>query len=165
MRESPQGSNRLKPVEMAPPWCESGTNMFRIIYISGETTRFTLDRLEELLAQAREKNARLGITGLLLYKHGNFLQVIEGREETVNGLFDTIRKDPRHRRVIPVVREEIKERDFPDWSMAFREIDPVNGPIPPGFSDLLHIPWDNLDLAKYSDSIKSLVKVFMVATN
>jgi len=139
--------------------------MFRIIYISGETLRFTSDQLRSLLEESRIKNARLGITGLLLYKHGNFMQVIEGGEKEVKELFESICNDSRHRRVIPVVQESIQERDFPRWSMAFREMDPDRDEVPPAFSGLLHRSWSDLDLEIPSDTIRSFVRVFIAATS
>lgn len=138
--------------------------MFRLIYISGETSPFSKNQLENLLELARDKNTHLGITGLLLYKHGNFLQVLEGEKATVLSIFETIRQDPRHRRVIPILQEPIEKRDFGEWSMAYREIDMITGPVPPGFSDLLMIPWDKLDVAFYSETVRKYLSVFMAAT-
>ncbi len=138
--------------------------MFRIIYVSVETSRFTRQGLEELLEQSREKNTRVGITGLLIYKGGSFMQVLEGEEDKVKAVFESIRNDPRHQRVVAVVQEPIEARDFPEWSMAFREIDPTRDEIPPAFSDLLHRPWSELDLEIHPDMIRSFIRVFMAAT-
>lgn len=137
--------------------------MFRLIYISGETMMLTQAVLEDILTKAREKNSGLGVTGLLLHKDGNFLQVLEGEEQTVRTLFEEIRRDPRHRRVACVLEETVEERDFKDWSMAFRRLD-ADTEVPSGFSNLLVIPWDQLDLAKYSATIGNFIKLFKQAT-
>ena len=48
-----------------------------------------------MLTEARERNQQLGVTGLLLYKDGDFIQLLEGDKATVKALFqDSIRKDP-----------------------------------------------------------------------
>lgn len=138
--------------------------VFRIVYISGESSPFSSGDLQELLVQSREKNARLGITGLLLYRQGNFMQVLEGEEVAVRAVFHSITLDPRHHRVIAVVQEPIQSRDFAAWSMAFQDLELLKQPIPPGFSDLLHASWENLDLRVFSDTIRNFIRVFVVAT-
>lgn len=55
-----------------------------LIYGSSSTDRFSEADLVPLLQQAREKNQRLNVTGMLLYRDGNFLQVLEGERETVD---------------------------------------------------------------------------------
>jgi hypothetical protein len=52
--------------------------VFALVYVSSATKPFSPDELSELLAQARVDNAALGITGMLLYSNGNFMQVLEG---------------------------------------------------------------------------------------
>ena len=61
--------------------------MFRLIYVSTARELMDKDALLGILAKAREKNARLGITGMLLYKDGNFLQLLEGEETIVRGIY------------------------------------------------------------------------------
>ena len=64
--------------------------MFRLIYVSTAVRLLNKDELVEILNVSREKNARLNITGLLLYKDGNFMQLLEGRKEDVLALYDVI---------------------------------------------------------------------------
>lgn len=64
--------------------------MFSIVYASSATTHFSPAQLAGLLAQCREHNSAADVTGMLLYKHGNFMQVLEGEEETVRALFTKI---------------------------------------------------------------------------
>ena len=67
-------------------------------------------------------NEGQGLTGVLLHKDGNFLQVIEGDETAVAALFEKIRVDPRHAGIQPLLKGAIEKREFPDWSMAFRDL-------------------------------------------
>jgi hypothetical protein len=39
------------------------------------------------MALSRENNAKRGVTGMLLYKEGNFIQVLEGDEREVRIVF------------------------------------------------------------------------------
>ena len=66
------------------------------MYESTATQAMTDAKLWTLLQQARSNNEARGITGLLLYASGHFLQVLEGPEQVVRRLFDTIQDDPQH---------------------------------------------------------------------
>ena len=57
------------------------------------------DALKELLHVSRANNERNRITGMLLYKNGHFMQVIEGEEARVTELMNIIKKDIRHKNV------------------------------------------------------------------
>ncbi len=59
---------------------------------------------------------------MLLYRDGNFLQVLEGPAGVVDSLIQKIKRDPRHNGVILMSRKAIEERQFGDWSMAFRNM-------------------------------------------
>ena len=47
-----------------------------IVYVSSATRPFQEAELQDLLLKARENNARLGVTGMLLYIGGNFMQLL-----------------------------------------------------------------------------------------
>ena len=102
------------------------TSLSRCIYSSVASSIFREEDLPELLKKARVANAALGITGMLVYVNGNFLQVIEGTEASIDALFAKISKDPRHKRMLVIVREPIMTRSFPDWSMGFEALLPAD---------------------------------------
>ena len=95
--------------------------MFQLVYLSRETEPFTPEALRSLLAHARRNNAALGITGMLLYRDGHFLQALEGDETTVRSLCAKISRDSRHSQVTYLFEENIEEREFADWSMGFHD--------------------------------------------
>ena len=64
--------------------------MFHLVYFSSATKEFTKPELQKLLDEGRKKNSKLGVTGMLLYKDGNFMQVLEGEEKVVTKLISTI---------------------------------------------------------------------------
>lgn len=63
------------------------------------------------------------MTGLLLYQHGHFVQVLEGTKALVFGLLEVIKEDARHTNVQVVIEQEITTREFGDWRMGFAEVD------------------------------------------
>ncbi len=96
--------------------------MFHIIYASEASRSLTRQELLALHARAREKNSRVGITGMLIHKDGRFAQVLEGEEGAVRQLFDIIRQDGRHRDVKILMEGPIAQREFADWSMGFQDL-------------------------------------------
>ena len=96
--------------------------MFYLIYVSHAANGLKSSDLHDILKKAHEVNANLGITGLLLYKNKRFMQLIEGQEDTVRGLYQKILQDPRHRDLIVLQEDTEPERQFPGWSMAFRNL-------------------------------------------
>lgn len=96
--------------------------MNRLVYVSVATKPFSVDDLAHLLVQSRAANAQADITGILLYKDGAFLQVLEGDADRLRQMFDRILADDRHTDVKKIVEEPIVQRDFPDWSMGFENL-------------------------------------------
>jgi hypothetical protein len=110
--------------------------IFQIVYVSSAVREFSDAELSGLLAKSRTNNAACGITGMLVYADGNFLQVLEGPKEDVLAAYLRIHDDPRHRGVIKLLEKAVPCRYFPQWSMGFDCIDKsVVGEIP-GYQQL-----------------------------
>ncbi len=97
--------------------------MIRLVYISNAVKPMSKNELLAILTQSRSNNAKRNITGVLLYSNQTFVQVLEGDEQIVDRVFDTIKKDRRHNNVKVIERMPITTREFPDWSMGFEELD------------------------------------------
>jgi hypothetical protein len=100
-------------------------NLVRIIYISSATAPMSDAALAALVAQARSFNADHGLTGMLIYAEGNFLQLLEGDEREVDELYERISRDPRHAHLIRLERTPIARRVFAGWNMGFRNLSGV----------------------------------------
>ncbi|MDD1783726.1 BLUF domain-containing protein [Enterovibrio sp. ZSDZ35] len=94
----------------------------QIVYISSAEHPFTDDELEKMLAAIRMKNEKANVTGMLLYKDGDFIQVIEGEKDVLEPLFKTICEDHRHYGIVELMRKSIVDRQFKDWSMGFHHL-------------------------------------------
>ncbi|WP_299286045.1 BLUF domain-containing protein [uncultured Mucilaginibacter sp.] len=106
--------------------------------------------LKALLQQAREKNKRQAVTGMLLYLNGIFIQLIEGGQKEVQQLYQTIRKDNRHKEAVVLKEGAIEKRYFTDWSMGFKAVSAeelaheegykcLNGPGQPDIQSVLKV--------------------------
>jgi hypothetical protein len=91
----------------------------------------------ELLQAARENNARLGLTGMLLYAEGSFFQVLEGPADDVDALYTRIERDRRHCQVTQIIREPIPRRYFEAWTMGFCKVTREELAGLPGDNDFL----------------------------
>jgi hypothetical protein len=78
--------------------------------------------LPDILRASQKNNERNGVTGMLLYADGNFLQVLEGPPQTVEETFARIEQDPRHHHIIVMSDEPTTQRDFADWSMGLQRL-------------------------------------------
>ena len=114
--------------------------MFSLVYVSTATTPFSLPELHDFLAKSRANNEMLDVTGMLLYKDGSFMQVLEGEESVVRKLYAKIASDPRHRGSFILLQGPIEQREFPDWSMGFRDLKTVDVQKVPGYTHFLHTP-------------------------
>jgi hypothetical protein len=97
-------------------------SLWHLAYASAASEGFTLTDLEDILKIARERNTREEISGILLFEGKSFLQVLEGESERIDALLHIIRRDPRHRRAVLLMREQIEQRSFADWSMGYTAV-------------------------------------------
>jgi hypothetical protein len=134
--------------------------MFSLVYVSSAVKPFSKAELLTLLEKSRENNTSLGISGMLLYKDGNFLQVLEGEEQKVRTLFAKIADDPRHKGSAILLQGVEKERTFPDWSMGFRDLRSPEAAATAGFSDFLNIPLTDAEFSLQPGRAKKLLLLF-----
>lgn len=92
---------------------------YQLIYSSESTTPMQVDDLEEILQQARARNAESGITGALVYLDGVFLQILEGDVKKVKDLMERISRDLRHQEVTVILESDVANAAFQDWKMAY----------------------------------------------
>ena len=85
--------------------------------------------IDGILAQSRQYNPTCGITGILCYGGGIFLQAIEGGRMPVSELYGHIQKDARHKDVVLLHYEEIAERRFGGWTMGQVNMSKINTSI------------------------------------
>src|SRR4051812_16028180 len=96
--------------------------MIQLVYLSSTRRLLSTADLLSILTSSRRNNTRDGITGVLLYKSGSVIQVLEGDAGRVHALFEVIKKDRRHHQVTLIYDKPIAHRNFADWAMGFQEI-------------------------------------------
>ncbi|MGZ8225994.1 MAG: phosphate-starvation-inducible PsiE family protein [Methylococcaceae bacterium] len=97
--------------------------MIQTTYISTPTRPISADDLIDILNNSRANNARLGVSGMLLFTGSIFIQLLEGDEKIIEELIETIKKDPRHKDFRVIEKKKISAREYADWTMGFKRVD------------------------------------------
>jgi Sensors of blue-light using FAD len=92
--------------------------LVRLMYASRAVPAVDHEELMAILKKSKLNNAKDGVTGVLCFSEGIFLQVLEGGRNAVNRLYNRITHDPRHTEVVLLNYDEIEERRFAGWSMG-----------------------------------------------
>lgn len=103
--------------------------LVRLLYASRLADTESATATESILAQSRSHNPASGITGILCYGGGIFLQALEGGRQQVSALYGHIQKDVRHTDVVLLHYEEIMERRFGGWTMGQVNVAKLNTSI------------------------------------
>ena len=93
--------------------------LHRLIYMSSAVGVLRAEELDRIFLRAKASNTAAGITGLLLFHEGSFLQVIEGSPAGVLSLMERIKRDRRHGGLILLESHACMVRAFPDAPMAY----------------------------------------------
>lgn len=96
-------------------------DLIQLVYVSslqGEDE----SHIGAILQSCVARNAKNGITGMLLYSQGSFMQVLEGDATAVRETYDRICADPRHHLITLLVEEPVDERHFAAWSMGYKHL-------------------------------------------
>jgi len=94
----------------------------QLIYISAATHLMSNQDLTALLIQSRRSNSQMGVSGMLVYSEGSFIQVLEGTKEAIESTFARIQRDSRHHHCQVLLHQPITERLFDGWYMGFESI-------------------------------------------
>lgn len=91
--------------------------LVRLLYAS-RAVDTSPQAIGDILSRSRQYNPTCGITGILCFGGGIFLQAIEGGRMAISDLYGHIQRDPRHKDVVLLQYEEITERRFGGWTMG-----------------------------------------------
>lgn len=113
-----------------------------IVYISSASHLMSSEELLAILETSRKNNVERGLTGMLLYSEGTFIQLLEGEEASLQETYKAIVSDTRHKNIIKMVESTGENRIFPEWSMGFKsasaaELQEFRGYIDPKGDDFL----------------------------
>jgi len=73
--------------------------------------------LEDITQAAKKRNPSLGITGVLFYHQGKFLQLLEGEPDNIDQIMQHINTDKRHNNIQLYIDQNVESRCLADWNM------------------------------------------------
>jgi hypothetical protein len=103
--------------------------LVRLLYVSRALDPKADEETDSILDSSRQHNIANGITGILCYGGGIYLQAIEGGRKQVNELYGYILRDARHKDVVLLHYQEITERRFGGWTMGKVNLSKLNTSI------------------------------------
>jgi len=113
--------------------------MFRLAYLSHAVAPFAHTDLADVLSVSRQKNPVQGITGMLIFHSGVFLQFLEGSESAVRETYARIERDPRHHSARILSEGPAQSPAFSNWSMGFIAPDALPAHLQASVRDLRNV--------------------------
>lgn len=128
--------------------------MIQVLYSSKTKSDFTMNEINQILEISRKNNFKNNVTGILLYRNGEFLQLLEGDAINVHYTLKKIMDDQRHRDINIFYENEIQRKLFSNWSMAFKTEFDFNPEIDNRLNELKSAPniSGNLSLVAFLNS-------------
>ena len=111
--------------------------MICMVYISSATLGLNERIITSIVKASQLNNQQLGVTGILLYNSGNFMQLLEGEAEKVESLYEKIKLDKRHTGVSLLMKETITGKNFHNWQMGYRNFNKLKALDPEILSPFL----------------------------
>jgi hypothetical protein len=97
--------------------------MYELIYCSIANQNLKEEDILGILEKARDFNTKNDITGCLLLNNNEYIQILEGDNKIIEEVINKIKMDDRHSNVMVLAENEIKDRVFDKWSMAYHKIE------------------------------------------
>ena len=133
--------------------------LVRLLYASRAAKNLDAAGLASIVKQSKANNPKIGVTGVLCFSDGIFLQVLEGGRNAVSGIYNCIASDPRHTDVVILHYEEIMERHFAGWAMGEVNLSRLNPALLLKYSETA-----TLDPYKVSGTVSMALFHELVAT-
>ena len=86
--------------------------IFQLTYRSEAIADISMDHINAILKTARNFNSEQNITGCLVFSSGFFVQLLEGKKDTIKALYKSIERDNRHTFVRVLSEERAEKRIF-----------------------------------------------------
>jgi hypothetical protein len=133
------------------------------LFYSSVASRKMLDSdILDILEVSRDKNSHHLVTGILVYQKRSreFFQILEGEKEVIFRLLENIENDERNSSLDLIYDEEIPERNFKNWGMAFADLDSVENHKLDSFSEYLRKGFTSEVSQENIDNYNRTIKMF-----
>ena len=132
----------------------------QLIYTSDAAPGLGDAELAAILAAAHRNNPALGLTGMLLYGRGLFIQVLEGADDAIEAMMDRIESDPRTGNIRRLMLRSVDAPEFADWSMGFRQLSEADWARHPSVNGFFDDPPDMSHFKAFGSPARFLLQAF-----
>lgn len=94
----------------------------QLVYVSTRNANCTDQEIDKILENCKKNNPKIDITGVLLFSSTRFIQYVEGESKQILALYDKIKLDKRHEKVMMISYGPISKKLFPSWHMGSKSI-------------------------------------------
>lgn len=101
-------------------------SLYQLFYVSTARPNIQQTDINSILRSAHSFNPLHDLTGLLLFRGGYFVQVLEGEKKEVQNIYNKITTDPRHHNHLVIFERYEEQRMFGQWSMGFCKIEDID---------------------------------------
>jgi len=88
-----------------------------LLYSSSAAANVDSGDVFAIIEVSARNNPQREVTGFLIYNGRDFLQYVEGPQDSLESLLETLGQDTRHHSVRVLHRASREERLFPNWTM------------------------------------------------
>lgn len=96
------------------------------VYLSKASEGTDTAAIKSIVEKSKENNLNSGISGILFYKDGYYMQYLEGSREAVDSLMTAIKSDTRNTEVKEVLSGVSRNKLF-SGSMEFIDLENISG--------------------------------------
>lgn len=96
------------------------------VYLSKASEGTDTAAIKSIVEKSKENNLNSGISGILFYKDGYYMQYLEGSREAVDSLMTAIKSDTRNTEVKEVLSGVSRDKLF-SGSMEFIDLENISG--------------------------------------
>lgn len=144
---------------------ETSESLYRMVYTSARMKDCSDEDISQILEASRRNNSKLHLSGLLIYTHNRFIQILEGSKLNITSLYERIQKDARHAGTSVRFFEPVAQRQFGEWNMAHKNVSKEHVNYKTDTSEERKALYASLmdgDLSSYKDDGMRVLKTFLL---
>lgn len=136
--------------------------IFHLVYLSHAKEGISYSDIQNILNSSKKYNEKNEISGVLIFREGYFLQLLEGEQDHVLETIGRIIQDRRHHHFQVIIEATSNQRIFNSWTMNFLDGDTVCGVTEKMVANIMELSMSH----KYNEkeNILPMIKCFKKST-
>lgn len=132
--------------------------IFHLVYLSHAIDGIAYSDIQSILNSSRINNEKNQVSGVLIFRDGYFLQLLEGKESDVLSTLGKVIQDRRHHHLQVIIEAVSNQRIFNSWEMNFLDGDTVSGVSQKMVANIMELSFSHKNSEK--ENILPMIKCF-----